>query len=176
MPRLAVLIVVLLLGACYQVEGETVPVSASIRVNGVKDGLYRRPDGVEVQLRWNDAERQYDVTAKDGPGGKARAAQLASGVYLVQYTDAARLTLMASVRGDDVVLFEPDKATEQRLLRAHGLGLRPGPINSLAGPAGSVAGFFKDLAVSGAYKEGARVVLVTPSDARPALRGQQADK
>ena len=160
MPRIATLIFVLLLGACYQVEGDTVPASASIRVEGIKDGLYRRPDGVEVQLRWNAAERSYDLAAKDGPGGKARAARLASGLYLVQYSDAARLTLMAAVQGDDVVLFEPEKATEQRLLKAHGLGLRPGPINSLTGPTGSVANFFKDLAASGEYKESARMVLV----------------
>ena len=160
MPRIAALFFVLLLGACYQVEGDTVPATASIRVEGVRDGLYRRPDGVEVQLRWNADERQYDVTAKDGPGGKARAARLASGLYLVQYNDAARLTLMASLRGEDVVLFAPTKAAEQSLLKAHGLGLRPGPINSLTGPAGSVANFFKDLAASGDYEEAARMVPV----------------
>ncbi len=160
MRRVAALLVLLLLGACYQVEGETVPASASVRVEGVKDGLYRRPDGVEVQVRWNAALRQYDVAAKESPGGTARAARLASGVYLVQYVDAARLTLLASVEGDDVVLFAPAKAAEQRMVKAHGLSLRPGPINALTGPAVSVANFFKDLAASGEYAESGRLTLI----------------
>ncbi|TAN71162.1 MAG: hypothetical protein EPN20_04880 [Magnetospirillum sp.] len=160
MRRIAALLVLLLLGACYQVEGETVSASASVRVDGVRDGLYRRPDGVEVQVRWNAAERQYDVTPKDGPSGKARAARLVSGVYLVQYVDATRLTLLASVQGSDVVLFAPNKAAEQQMIKAHGLSLRPGPINALVGPAGSVANFFKDLGASGDYVEGGRMTLV----------------
>ncbi|MDO8605823.1 MAG: hypothetical protein Q7R40_04745 [Phaeospirillum sp.] len=160
MRRIVALLALLLLGACYQVEGETVSASASVRVDGVKDGRYRRPDGIEVHVSWNAAERQYDVVTKDGPTGKARAARLASGVYLVQYMDAARLTLLASVQGGDVVLFAPTKQAEQRLLRAHGLSLRPGPINLLVGPAGSVSNFFKDLAVSGEYAEGGRMVLM----------------
>ncbi len=100
------------------------------------------------------------MIAKDGPGGRARAARLVSGVYLGQYADAARLTLLASVDGNDVVLFGPTKPAEQRLLKAHGLTLRPGPINSLSGSGGSVANFFKDLGASGEYVETGRLTYI----------------
>lgn len=160
MRRFAALLVLLLLPACYQVEGETVAASASIRVDGVKDGRYRRPDGVEVRVSWNAAEKQYDVVAKDAPPGKARAARLAPGLFLVQYTDAARLTLMAAPKGDDVTLFFAAKEAEPRLLKAHGLGLKPGPINALTGPTRGVIDFFKDLAVSGQFKEGEKLVYL----------------
>ena len=162
MRRLAALLVVLLLPACYQVEGETVPPSASIRVEGFKDGLYRRPDGVEVRIAWNAAEKSYDVVARQGPPGKARASRLASGLFLVQYMDAARLTLMARIKGDDMVLLVPEKSAEPRLLKAHGLGLRPGPINALTGPTQSVNNFFKDLAVSGDFVESERLAYISP--------------
>ncbi|MBI3443793.1 MAG: hypothetical protein HY055_00105 [Magnetospirillum sp.] len=157
MRRLAALLLLLLLPACYQVEGETVPTSASVKVDGFRDGLYRRPDGVDVRITWNAAEKQYDVLAKDSPVGKAKAARLASGLFLVQYSDAARLTLMASLKGNDMVLMVADKAAEPRLLKAHGLGLKPGPINALTGPTQAVTNFFKDLAVSGEFVEGGRL-------------------
>ncbi|WP_096704088.1 hypothetical protein [Magnetospirillum sp. 15-1] len=160
MRRLAALLLLLLLPACYQVEGDTVAASASIRVDGVKDGRYRRPDGVEVRVTWNAAEKQYDVATPDGPTGKARAARLAPGLFLVQYVDAARLTLMAAPKGDDVVLYFATKEAEPGLLKAHGLGIRPGPINALTGPARGVADFFKDLAMSGDFKEGEKLVYL----------------
>jgi hypothetical protein len=160
MRRYAALLLLLLLPACYQVEGETVPAAQSIRVDGVKDGRYRRPDGVEVKVSWNAAEKQYDVATPDGPTGKARAARLAPGLFLVQYVDAARLTVMAAPKGDDVVLYFAAKEVEPRMLKAHGLGLRPGPINALTGPARAVADFFKDLAASGDFKEGEKLVYL----------------
>ncbi|CUW41685.1 conserved protein of unknown function [Magnetospirillum sp. XM-1] len=160
MRRFAALLLLLLLPACYQVEGDTVAASASVRVDGVKDGRYRRPDGVEVRVTWNAADKHYDVATPDGPTGKARAARLAPGLFLVQYVDAARLTLMAAPKGDDVVLFFATKEAEPRLLKAHGLGLKPGPINALTGPARGVADFFKDLAVSGEFKEGEKLVYL----------------
>lgn len=158
MRRLAALLLVLLLPACYQVDGDTVPAAASVRVEGVKDGLYRRPDGVEVRVAWNAAERQYDVTAKDGPTGKARAARLTPDLFLVEYLDAARLTVMAAPQGDDVVLYVAPKETETRLLKAHGLTLKPGPINALTGKPAAIAAYFKDLAASGGMTEGGRLV------------------
>jgi len=160
MRRLAALLLLLLLPACYQVEGETVAPSASIRVEGVKDGRYRRPDGIEVRISWNAAEKQYDVATPDGPTGKARAARLAPGLFLVQYVDAARLTLMAAPKGDDVVLYFATKEAEPRLLKAHGLGLKPGPINALTGPTRGVIDFFKDLAMSGDFKDGEKLVYL----------------
>lgn len=160
MRRLAALLLLLLLPACYQVEGDTVAPSASIRVDGVKDGRYRRPDGVEVRVTWNAAEKQYDVATSDGPTGKARATRLAPGLFLVQYVDAARLTLMAAPKGDDVVLYVAAKEVEPRMIKAHGLGLKPGPINALTGPARAVADFFKDLAASGDFKEGEKLVYL----------------
>lgn len=163
MRRIAALLLLVLLGACYQVDGDTVPLSASIRVDGVKDGRYRRPDGVEVAVRWNEAERLYDVIADgagSGRGGTARATRIASGLYLVQYMDAARLSLLASVQGNDMVLFTPTKEAEKRLLGAHGLGLRPGPINALTGSPTGVRNFFKDLAASGEYAESGRMTYL----------------
>ena len=165
MRHIAILFLLTVLGACYQVEGETVPAALSVRVDGLNDGLYRRPDGVEVMIAWNAARQAYDVTAydvtgKDAPGGTARATRLVPGVFLVQYRDAASLTLLASLQGKDVVLMAPLKATEQSLIKAHGLGLRPGPINALTGPGRALTDFFKDLAASGDYTEGGRLVFL----------------
>lgn len=163
MRRIAALLVLLSLAACYQVEAETVPASASIRVDGIKDGRYRRPDGIEVSVRWNETEKLYDVIAdgaEKGRGGTARAARIASGLYLVQYMDAARLSLLASVQGNDVVLFTPTKEAEPQLIKAHGLSLRPGPINGLIGSPTGVRNFFKDLAASGDYVESARLTYL----------------
>ena len=161
MPRIAALVLLLLLAACYQVEGQTVPVAASVRVDGARDGLYRRPDGVEIAIRWNAAQRQYDVAGEAGtPAGTARAALLAPGLYLVQYEDTARLSLLASRQGNDLVLFAPARSAEQRLLKAHGLELRPGPIDTLAGSSVAVMAFFKDLAASGDYAEAGRLTFL----------------
>lgn len=161
MRRLAVLLLLVLLAACYQVDGDTVPMSASARVEGVKDGRYRRPDGVEIAIRWNEAERLYDVVAQGadkGRGGTARATRVGPGLYLVQYMDATRLSLLAKPDGDAVILFGPTKEAEKRLLGAHGLSLRPGPINGLLGSAGGIRNFFKDLAASGEFAETGRLV------------------
>ena len=163
MRRIAALLLLVLLSACYQVDGDTVPMSASIKVDGVKDGRYRRPDGVEVTLRWNEAEKLYDIMAdgaEKGRGGTARATRIAAGVYLVQYMDMTRLSLLAKMDGADMVLFTPTKEAEKRLLSAHSLGLRPGPINGLIGSPTGVRNFFKDLAASGDFTEGSRMVFL----------------
>jgi len=160
MRRLTALLALLLLAACYQVDSDTVPASASLRVDGIRDGRYARPDGVEIAVRWNASEKLYDVTVKGaepGRAGTAKAARVGSGIYLVQYFDAARLSVLAKVQGDDIVLMTPTKEAEARLLKAHGLSIRPGPVNSLIGSAGSVINYFKDLAASGDFTEGARV-------------------
>jgi len=161
MRRLALLVcLLLLLPGCYQVEGEPVATAAARRVGGVRDGLYRRPDGVEVTVRWNAAQRQYDIESTVGPGGTARAAPLGGRFYLVQYQDAARLSLLAAMDGDDVVLYAPAKAAERRLATAHGLTLRAGPIPLLGGKASEVAAFFQDMATSGEFAEGGRLVFL----------------
>ncbi|RAU23969.1 hypothetical protein CU669_02570 [Paramagnetospirillum kuznetsovii] len=163
MRRVFALLTLLVLSACYQVDGEAVPMSSSIRVDGVKDGRYRRPDGVEVAVRWNEAEKLYDVIAdgaEKGRGGTARAARIAPGIFLVQYMDATRVAVLAKLDHNDLILFAPTKATEQQLLGAHGLSLRPGPINSLLGSMGGIRNFFKDLAASGGFAEGGRMVYL----------------
>ncbi len=163
MRRLFALALLLLVSACYQVDGDAVPLSSSVRVEGVRDGLYRRPDGVEVQVRWNEADKVYDVVAtgsESGRGGTARAQRVASGLYLVQYMDVTRLALLARMDGPDMVLMAPDKAAEPRLLKAHGLDLKPGPITGLVGSAGMVRNFFKDLAASGDFAEGGRMTFL----------------
>lgn len=166
MRRLAVLLAVLLLPACYQVEGDGPPAAAAVRVEGVKDGLYRRPDGAEVVVRWNLAQRRYDVAAKADPAqvpGNASALPIGGRLYLVRYADLAQLALLASVDGDDVVLYVPSKAAEQRLLKAHGLSLRPGPINGLTGPGSEVEPYFRDLVASGELSEGGRLTYLGPA-------------
>lgn len=158
MRRFAALLLLTLLPACYQVEGDVVPSSASIRVEGLKDGRYRRPDGVEVRVRWNEAERRYDVATADGPTGWARAMPLAQGLTLVQYVDAARLVVAASPKGDDVQLYLPAKAAEDKALKAFGLSLRPGPINALTGPAAAALPYLREMAQSGGLREGEKLV------------------
>jgi hypothetical protein len=132
MRRVVVLLAALLLSACYQVEGETTPDTAGVRAEGVRDGLYRRPDGTEVAVRWNPADRLYELV-RPGASGKARLRKLAGGLHAVRYEGEMRLALLAAAEGDDIVLYVPTREAERRLAKRFGLTVKPGPIQGLAG-------------------------------------------
>lgn len=138
------LFVLLLLSACWQVDGDTVPADAAIRAEGVKDGVYRRADGSELAVRWNAAERVYDIGG--GGVGKARAMRIGEHLTLVQFTGNIRLALLATLSGDDLVMLGPAPAVERRLAAKHGVVVRPGPINHLSGPPAAVRAYIAEAA------------------------------
>jgi hypothetical protein len=135
---------VLLLSACWQVEGETVPAEAAIRAEGVKDGLYRRSDGSELAVRWNAAEKLYDIGG--GGVGKARAMPAGGGLTLVQFTGNLRVALLATRKGDDLVMLAPAPEANKALTARHGVTVRPGPINHLTGTPVAVKAYLAEAA------------------------------
>lgn len=141
--RTAVLMLsLLLLAGCWHVEGEVVPATAGVRIEGVQDGLYRRPDGIAVAVRWNQADRRYDAG-----DGWVRVQPLAGGLNLAYYHDPMlTLILLAAPKGDNVALFAPTPEAERRLAAKHGLTVKPGPINSLSGPGKAVRAYADELA------------------------------
>jgi hypothetical protein len=146
MRTVLVLLALSLLSACWQVEGDSVPAEAAIRVEGVKDGIYRRNDGNELVVRWNAAERVYDIGGGGVGAGKARAMRVGETLALVQFTGNLRLALLATLTGDDLVMLGPTPAVEKRLAAKHGVVLRPGPINHLSGPPSAVKAYVAEAA------------------------------
>ncbi|MGE5545427.1 MAG: hypothetical protein ACM33T_00905 [Solirubrobacterales bacterium] len=128
MRRALVLLCCLLLGACWQVKEPLV--TQGVRAEGLEDGIYRRDDGTEVALRWNAAEGRYDIGTT---GGSARIAPLGGGLWMVDYADAVRMVLLASVENGTVAFRAPTMEAETRLAKANGLALKPGPVRCLSG-------------------------------------------
>lgn len=149
----------LLLSGCYETR---IPVVAEgVRPDGIRDGRWRRADGSELELSWAAAEGAFRV----GAGGKVRLAPLGR-LWLADYQAERNVVLLARLAPDGVVLLEPTPETEKRLAAVHGLGVRPGPINRLAGGDGAaVRGFLADLAAldgTGQLREADRLVWVGP--------------
>jgi hypothetical protein len=132
------------LAACWQVDGDVVPLDARLRPQGVRDGVYRRSDGTELAVRWNETEGAFDVGGS--AVGKARVTKAGTGMYLVQFTGNMRLAVLAAADGDDLVLFTPGPAAQARLATRHGVGLRPGPIDQLVGPPAAVRAYLAEAA------------------------------
>lgn len=136
-----VLLSCLLLGACWQVKEPMV--TQGVRVEALADGLYRRPDGSEVMVRWNPAAGRYDIGVT---GGSARMAPLGGGLWLVDYADAVRLVLVASLDKGQVVVHMPSADAEARLAEAHGVAIKPGPVRHLVGKPEAVRALAADVA------------------------------
>lgn len=141
MRPLAALLCCLILSACWQVKDPVVARGA--RVDGLADGLYRRPDGSEIMIRWNPGEGRYDVGMN---GGGARVAPLGGGLFLVDYADAVRLVLVAGIEDGAIVIHTPTREAEARLAKAHGLTLKHGPVLVLAGRPEAVRALAADAA------------------------------
>lgn len=149
----------LLLSGCYETRAPVV--AEGVRPDGIRDGRWRRADGSELELSWAAAEGAFRV----GAGGKVRLAPLGR-LWLADYQAERNVVLLARLAPDGVVLLEPTPETEKRLAAVHGLGVRPGPINRLAGGDGAaVRGFLADLAAldgTGQLREADRLVWVGP--------------
>ncbi|MGE5503812.1 MAG: hypothetical protein ACM31L_05260 [Actinomycetota bacterium] len=130
------------LAACWQVDADVVPADAVTRPEGVKDGVYRRADGTELAVRWNEAERAFDIGGS--AVGKARVAKAGANLYLVQFTGNMRLALLAARDGDDLALLSPAPAAQARLATRHGVSLRPGPIDQLVGSPAAVRAYLTE--------------------------------
>ncbi len=144
MPAMRVAILFLcslLLSACWQVKEPVV--ARGVKVDGLADGLYQRSDGSEVMIRWNGGQGRYDVGMT---GGAARVAPLGGGLFLVDYSDAVRLAVVARIEDGTMVIEAPTPAAEERLAMAHGLSLRHGPVRVLAGTPEAVRALAADVA------------------------------
>ncbi|MBI5164080.1 MAG: hypothetical protein HY985_09285 [Magnetospirillum sp.] len=135
MRRLAALLLLLLLPACYQVGTEVVPAARAVRVAGLTDGLYRRADGTEVMVRWNAHESRYDIGVN---GGRARAEPVTDRLFLVDYVDKFHLALLVSADAEGIAVHLPAAASEARLLADYRVARKAGPVDGLAGPADAV--------------------------------------
>lgn len=151
-------LLVLVLSGCYETRAPVV--AEGVRPDGIRDGRWRRGDGSELELSWAGTEHAFRV----GAGGKVRLAPLGR-LWLADYQAERNVVLLARLAPDGVVLLEPTPETERRLAAAHGLGVRPGPINRLAGDDAAVRGFLTDLAAldgTGQLREADRLVWVGP--------------
>ncbi len=151
-------LLVLVLSGCYETRAPVV--AEGVRPDGIRDGRWRRGDGSELELSWTGTEHAFRV----GAGGKVRLAPLGR-LWLADYQAERNVVLLARLSPDGVVLLEPTPEAERRLAAAHGLGVRPGPVNRLAGDDAAVRGFLTDLAAldgTGQLREADRLVWVGP--------------
>ena len=158
-PLLFVLpLLALMLSACYETAA---PVLAEgVRADAVRDGRWRRADGSEVVLAWDEGLRAYRV----GAGGHVRLAPL-GGLWLADYQAARNVVLLARLAPDSVVLYAPTAEAEKRAMAAHGLSLRPGPVHRLSGDPDRQRRFLRDLAALDGtpdLREAERLVWIGP--------------
>ncbi len=165
--RFAALLACLLLTACYQANGEAVTAAEARRVDGVADGLYRRADGSELMVRWDGAERAYDIGVG---GGRVRAVPAGSGLWLLDYAERGHLVLLARVVDGAIQVVLPRPGIEARLLKAHRLTLKPGPVDQVVGTTADLRAYFADLAASGQLEPGERLVRMVPASSSTAER------
>lgn len=148
----------LLLSGCYEVGGPTV--TQGVRADAVKDGRWRRSDGGEVVLAWDNAESAYAIAS----GGKVRLAPVGA-LWLADYQAERNVVMLARITPEQVVFFSPSAAAEKRLAAAHGLGVKPGPVNRLSGDATARRRYLGDVAAlegSADLDEVERLVWVAP--------------
>ncbi|MGE5475513.1 MAG: hypothetical protein ACM3Q1_02575 [Bacteroidales bacterium] len=133
------LLLAALLGGCYEVS--TPVVSQGARAEMVKEGRWRRSDGSELVLTWDAAAHAYRVAA----GGMVRLEPVGQ-LWLADYQAERNVVLLARIAPEQVLLYVPSPAAEKRLAAAHGLSVRPGPVNRLNGDAGETRRYLTDLA------------------------------
>jgi hypothetical protein len=133
------LLLAVLLSGCYEVAEPLIP--QGVRAELVKDGRWRRSDGSELVLTWDASAKAYRVAA----GGVVRLAPMGP-LWLADYQAERDVVLLARIAPEQVLLYAPVPAAEKRLMAAHGLGVRPGPVNRLIGGAVETRRYLDDLA------------------------------
>lgn len=159
MRRAVLLFVALLLSGCYEVAAPTV--TQGVRAEAVKDGRWRRADGSELVLSWDAGQQAYRVAQ----GGVVRLAPLGH-LWLADYQAQRNVVLLARVAPEQVLLYAPTPAAEQRLAAAHRLAVKPGPVYRLVGDGAETRRFLADLAAlegSGELEVAERLVWIGPS-------------
>jgi hypothetical protein len=144
------------LSACYQVQGPVV--DKGVRVAGIADGTWRRADGSEIALTWDEAAAAYRV----GAGGMVRLAPAANGLYLADYQAERRIVLLLKANARELVFLLPPEAAETGLATGHGAAIKPGPIKLLNGKAQAVAATLAAMAARPDLVEAGRLTRVGP--------------
>ncbi|CAA7624740.1 conserved hypothetical protein [Magnetospirillum sp. LM-5] len=151
-----VALTVLSLSACYQVQ---VPVvDKGVRAPGVADGTWRRDDGTEVGLSWDEAAQAYRVSA----GGVVRLAPAANGLYVADYQAERRIVLLLRASPRELVFLAPPEPVEKGLAAVHGAAIKAGPIKLLNGDVQAVAATLGAMAARPDLAEAGRLTRVGP--------------
>lgn len=136
---LPLLLLAALLGGCYQTDGPTV--AQGVKIETLKDGVWRRSDGSTLRLWWDAGSNAYAVAS----GGHVRL-EPAGPLWLADYQAERNVVMLARVTTDTVELLQPSPAAEQRLAATHALTVRPGPVNRLSGDAAARRHYLAELA------------------------------
>lgn len=150
------LLAALTLSACYEVQGPVV--AEGVRAAGIADGSWRRDDGTEIALTWDEAARAYRV----GAGGVVRLAPAANGLYLADYQAERRIVLLLKASPRELVFLLPPESVERGVAAGHGATIKAGPIKLLNGDATAVAAALAAMSTRPDLTEAGRLVRVGP--------------
>lgn len=145
MRFVVVLLALFGLAACYEVKAPVVAETESAPVAGFRDGTYKDPDGKRTEIRWNAAQRRYDVGAQ---GVWARAVPLGRGLYMVEYQadSEQRILMLASAEDGRITGWLPEPKAEKAALARHDVRPKPGVVTILQGPASAIRAYLTELA------------------------------
>jgi hypothetical protein len=149
-----VLLAAVTLSACYQVQAPVV--ETGVQAEGVADGTWRRADGSEVALAWDETARAYRVSA----GGMVRLAPTNGGLYLADYQAERRIVLLLKAAPRELVFLSPPAAAESGLAARHGAAIKAGPIKLLNGEPQAVAAALAAMAARADLVEAGRLTRV----------------
>ncbi|MBF0327108.1 MAG: hypothetical protein HQL42_18830 [Alphaproteobacteria bacterium] len=142
------------LAACYEVQ---VPlVDKGVRAAGIADGTWRRADGTDVTLAWDEAAGAYRV----GAGGMVRLAPAANGLYVADYQAERRIVLLLRANARELVFLLPPEAVEKGVAAGHGAAIKAGPIKLLNGEPRAVAATLAAMAARPDLAEAGRLTRV----------------
>lgn len=158
----------LTLAGCYEADVHVVLPSEGVRLDNLKDGVYRVRSGGQtfrVRLRWNKGQHGFDVEELNGPGLAGRRSLLRIMPIEPPFYVAERGTLEGEDSAFDISFvsitdrglrrFEPgDTAVEDELAGKNGVQLRrTGSRTRIAGSLHALRDFLAAVADSETLKE-----------------------
>jgi hypothetical protein len=143
------------LSACYEVQGPVV--TQGVRAAGIADGTWRRDDGTEVSIRWNEAEAAYRI----GAGGAVRLAAVGPSLYLADYQAERRIVLLVTASENELVFRLPPDEAERMLAVGSGASIKAGPIKLLGGDPKAVSAYLTAMAARPDLVEAGRLTRIS---------------